>query len=134
MLKIFALFLLSICQLTFANTGSCSRINEHILTCQRQTEMEKAQFKKTVSTPKCSKQKTNVEKLICNDNQLSKKDLDMTKAVKKAFKKVPSDQKVFLEVGQDSWLVERNKCKNKACLLKSYNNRLEDLEYINTNY
>jgi len=134
MLKIFALFLLPICQLTFANSESCSSINEHISTCQRQAVIEKTQPQKIVSTPKCLKQRTKVEKLICNDNQLSKKDSDMTKAIKKAFKKVPSNQKVFLEVGQDSWLEERNKCKNKACLLKSYNNRLDDLEYINTNY
>ncbi|NNP68965.1 hypothetical protein A7P55_03635 [Acinetobacter sp. Ac_5812] len=117
------------------------------LNCTKvETEIEKLVCKnksKKVNTPpiqnqrsssKCLKSKTSVEKLICNDDELSQKDLEISKAVKQAYKKIPNDQKAYLEVGQNSWLEERNKCKNKACLLTSYNNRLIDLEYINTHY
>jgi len=73
----------------------------------------------------CTKAKTDVERTICDDAQLSKLDDEMAKVYRLARKRA-SDKQSF-HMSQLTWLQKRDSCSGSgmdACLIDSYERRL----------
>ena len=71
----------------------------------------------------CAKAKTNVEKMICSDPELSLLDENLSQVFNKALK--ISKYKNALKTQQLMWLKERNKCDDDIdCVINSYRDRL----------
>jgi uncharacterized protein len=74
----------------------------------------------------CGKATSEVEKLICGDDELSILDESLNKAYLKALER-PDIRKQMIE-SQRQWLKnERNACKNAECLKKAYETRIDEL-------
>ncbi|MBF0118877.1 MAG: DUF1311 domain-containing protein [Desulfobacterales bacterium] len=76
----------------------------------------------------CSKASTKVEKLVCDDANLSKLDEELGKAYGEAKKKV-----FDLNDEQRAWLKSRNKCIDTECLTNIYRDRINILQNISIN-
>ena len=75
----------------------------------------------------CNKATTETEKAICDDPELSALDKRMSKAYKRARGSTSSGD--VYKSNQFKWLKSRNACiSDKQCLLKSYNNILNELK------
>ena len=74
----------------------------------------------------CSKAKTNVEKMICSDKELSVMDENLSKVFKEAIKY--TKEKNQLKNEQFAWMKKRNGCKDVKCLIDSYHLQLDYLE------
>jgi uncharacterized protein len=70
----------------------------------------------------CAKAGTKVEKLICSTPSLSKLDSDLADIYKDALRKEPATRQE-----QVSWIKDRNKCADAACLETSYKERMDEL-------
>jgi uncharacterized protein len=77
----------------------------------------------------CAKATTAVEKMICDDEKLSKLD-DALDSVYRESITVSSDI-APIKKGQMSWLKKRNACKDKKCIKKLYNKRTAELRKLN---
>lgn len=74
----------------------------------------------------CEKATSQVEKLICDNEGLSKLDESLNKAYLKALER-PDIRKQMIE-SQRRWLKnERNACQNAECLKKAYQTRIKEL-------
>ncbi|WP_109110668.1 lysozyme inhibitor LprI family protein [Azospirillum sp. TSO35-2] len=73
----------------------------------------------------CGKASTPVEKAICADQRLSDLDSELGRAYKAALQSnaAPAD----LKAEQKSWVVQRNRCTDTACLASAYQARLAAL-------
>jgi uncharacterized protein len=73
----------------------------------------------------CQKAKTFVEKSICQDQELSTLDDELSSAYQQAedSSKNPKD----LKKQQLKWLKERDACQTVGCVKKSYQKRIIDL-------
>jgi len=76
----------------------------------------------------CSKAMTNVEKMICEDDLLSKQDEILATTYTTALKKAPDIQ--TLKQQQRDWLRERNQCTQKDCVADQYALRIGELQRI----
>lgn len=83
----------------------------------------------------CVKAKSDVEKAICQDDELSKLDEELDKGYKEAlihgtyYDQYNPDIKQIKQA-QREWIKERNKCNGDVdCLIEKYINRLSDLTY-----
>jgi uncharacterized protein YecT (DUF1311 family) len=74
----------------------------------------------------CEKAASEVEKLICGDDELSRLDESLNKAYLQALKR--NDIKKQTIERQRQWLKnERNACQNAECLRKAYETRIKEL-------
>lgn len=73
----------------------------------------------------CARAKTQTEKLICSDTELSRLDDEMA-ANYKAVLLDPTRAEVITQA-QKLWLKERNACVSDSCVLRSYLGRLSTL-------
>jgi uncharacterized protein YecT (DUF1311 family) len=74
----------------------------------------------------CGKATSDIEKIICSNEELSKLDESLNKAYLKALER-PDIRKQMIE-SQKQWLKnERNACKNAECLKKTYETRIKEL-------
>jgi len=71
----------------------------------------------------CNSEKTNIEKLICSNSEISVLDNDLSKAYfdTKNLAKKPN----LFKKNQLEWLKKRNKCKNESCIINEYKTRKE---------
>jgi uncharacterized protein len=70
----------------------------------------------------CTKAKSNVEKMICQDEELSKQDEKLSTVYADFYfvsKEIKSDQK--------EWITQRNQCQDIACIKEAYSIRIEEL-------
>jgi uncharacterized protein len=76
----------------------------------------------------CTKAASQVEKLICSDNELSKLDDDLSAA----YRAASGDPAVADQVRRDQrqWLAARNVCRDRACIKSAYDHRLADLHAL----
>lgn len=74
----------------------------------------------------CAKATTTVEKLICSEPELSALDEQLSKAYAGAREAAGSSQALIAE--QRSWLAERNRCADAACIKMAYTARLAQLQ------
>ena len=76
----------------------------------------------------CGKAASEVEKIICSDDGLSKLDEELTEAYRQALKRIDI-RKQTIE-SQRHWLkYERNVCPNAECIKKAYETRIKELGY-----
>jgi hypothetical protein len=68
----------------------------------------------------CSKATTNVEKLICSDEELSQLDDELNKAYKELLSKVNDNDKKMIIQEQRKWLKERAFCKDDVYCLRLF--------------
>lgn len=73
----------------------------------------------------CTKAKTNVEKMICADEELSALDENLSKAFKEALTNTEDKEKLKKE--QFAWMKERDKCQDKSCIKNIYNIKIQIL-------
>lgn len=73
----------------------------------------------------CTKAVTAVEKMICNDDGLSRLDDQMAADYKAQLAARPNDP--LVREAQATWLQERNRCKDEVCLGFVYLDRLRTL-------
>ncbi len=73
----------------------------------------------------CAKSTTKVEKLICEDRQLSYQDEKLNLIYRAALNK--SQKTDDLRQGQRKWLSERDLCQGINCLQQSYASRISEL-------
>lgn len=74
----------------------------------------------------CGKATSEVEKLICGDEELSKLDESLNKAYLQALKRFDSKEQMIKS--QRQWLKnDRNACKNAECIRKAYETRIKEL-------
>lgn len=71
----------------------------------------------------CKKARLLVEKLICEDQKLAEADQLLHQTYQENLKSNKN-----LIITQKRWLLERNRCKDKICLEKSYTNRLNIID------
>jgi uncharacterized protein len=77
----------------------------------------------------CSQAKTNVEKLICTNIELSELDDELHEVYSAyqrfmEYERAPAYEIDELKVAQRNWLKKRSKCLDKACIQESYTARL----------
>ena len=75
----------------------------------------------------CGKAGTNIEKQICNSDQLSQLDEDLARKYKILMASVDEGLKNDLKKDQKSWLAKRNSCNNSACIEEAYKSRINEL-------
>lgn len=73
----------------------------------------------------CAKASTRIEKMICQDDGLSRLDDQMADNYKAQLAAQPNDPSV--REAQARWLQERNKCADESCLRIAYVDRLSAL-------
>jgi uncharacterized protein len=74
----------------------------------------------------CKKAKTEIEKMICKDEELSKFDEEMDRKYKKALQLV--SYKEQMKKQQQAWIKTlRNACKDETCLQREYRDRIAAL-------
>lgn len=76
----------------------------------------------------CEKARTDVEKKICADSELSHLDDQLEQAYQIASRTAPNA--VILRDDQRNWLAARNRCSDKECLRNAYSRRLKALSYF----
>lgn len=81
----------------------------------------------------CGRASTNVERLICADATLAKKDADMStqyveqlRAYRRGGNAGAADQ---IQANQQRWRSERDRCADLPCLHRVYDRRLTELDY-----
>lgn len=77
----------------------------------------------------CSKAKSQVELLICQDQQLSELDADLEEKFLQA-RYVAKDKTQFRLQARQEWTWREQNCKDKACLLRWYQKRAQQLEKV----
>ena len=77
-----------------------------------------------VSAPSfdCAKARTNVETLICGDEQLKRADQAVATTYRTALRKKPGTTRRE----QREWVADRDRCATAHCLVESYESRLFD--------
>ena len=74
----------------------------------------------------CGKAASEVEKMICNDDELSKLDESLSKAYLRALTR--THRKRDMVGSQRQWLKnERNTCQDAACVKRAYQTRIKEL-------
>ncbi|MFA6202754.1 MAG: lysozyme inhibitor LprI family protein [Gallionella sp.] len=73
----------------------------------------------------CQKAGTAIEKSICNNEEVSALDSDLSNIYKMAIA-----QNIDLKQSQREWVKERNLCTSDDCLLKEYNNRISFIKQL----
>ena len=76
----------------------------------------------------CSKAKTRVEHLICDDVAVAQLDIDLSITYQSAVDKAV-DPAVVVRSQRD-WLKQRNVCTDTACLAQAYRSRIEALNQV----
>lgn len=74
----------------------------------------------------CTKAHSQIEKMICADPQLSKLDSELLPIYQKA-RKAANNSKAFRNNGKKALRWREKNCKNKACLVKWYQDRKAEL-------
>jgi uncharacterized protein len=73
----------------------------------------------------CRKAETKIEKLICDDIELSKLDEELNTAYRSALQdSVPAAP---TKIAQKQWIMERNTCGDAICLRNAYKKRISKL-------
>jgi uncharacterized protein YecT (DUF1311 family) len=75
----------------------------------------------------CQKATTDIEKLICSDEELSRLDDELGKAYKSVLNE--TDNSNIFKQKQKKWLTERNRCKDANCIKYQYEQQLSYLQY-----
>jgi uncharacterized protein len=73
----------------------------------------------------CAKANSKIEKLICNDNELSLLDEKLNLAYKAALQ--DAGKLEATKQAQKKWLQDRNRCADAACIGLAYQNRISAL-------
>lgn len=73
----------------------------------------------------CAKASTSVEKMICEDSELSKFDEELGSLYKKVKEIAPEEKKK-----QKAWISERNQCDSVNCLSNLYMQRNLDIQTV----
>ena len=74
----------------------------------------------------CNQAATEVEKLICSDTELSRLDDILVEEYRLALERTGNPWNLVLE--QRKWLVKRNACNERTCLVDTYTSRLPLLQ------
>jgi len=76
----------------------------------------------------CSKANTNIERMICNNQELSDLDSRMDKAYQDALNAYDYYAGLHVKEDQKKWLNHtRRKCNDEACLKRTYLSRIDEL-------
>ncbi len=79
----------------------------------------------------CDKATSQVEKIICSDDELSKLDESLNKAYLQALEQTPFKEQTIRN--QKQWLKKkRDVCRNLPCLKKAYEARINELEFLSS--
>jgi|GEM_PF-1964391 len=92
------------------------------------TELKEKGYRKEIHAASfdCGKAASEVEKLICSDDELSKLDDSLSKAYLQALKRADIKEQTIRS--QRQWLKnERNTCQNAECIRKAYETRIKEL-------
>ncbi len=73
----------------------------------------------------CGKAETKIEKLICDDIELSKLDEELTASYRSALQ--DAELAAPIKLGQKQWIMERNTCNDVVCLRNAYKERISKL-------
>lgn len=78
----------------------------------------------------CTKASTKVERIICDNPEISKLDEELNTAYKATLQDVK--QVDSIKQAQKQWMKERNSCSDAACVKRAYEARLSSLSTIHT--
>ena len=73
----------------------------------------------------CTKTKSNLLQMVCNDRNLAALDLQTAALLKRARAKATTPDAVNEE--QDLWLSQRASCRSASCLANAYRDRIAQL-------
>src|SRR5512139_3129159 len=80
----------------------------------------------------CSKASHEVEKLICQDDELAQLDVSLMNLYNTLLKNTPSAKKKQLKAEQNGWVKGRNDCwkadDQRACIKGEYESRIIELK------
>jgi len=76
----------------------------------------------------CSGARSTVEKRICNNDNLSEYDSEITKVYRSAKNKLYGADKKRLVKAQRKWIHKRNQCRTTECIERSYRERIAQLQ------
>ncbi|MDH2915515.1 MAG: lysozyme inhibitor LprI family protein [Gallionella sp.] len=77
----------------------------------------------------CAKASTKIEKLICDDAELSKLDKELNTAYKIGLQ--AEKQAASIRQNQKQWVMERNACSSILCIKDKYKTRITQLSSLN---
>jgi uncharacterized protein YecT (DUF1311 family) len=77
----------------------------------------------------CKKAKTDIEKLICSNEELSKLDEELNEAYKELLSKINKNDKEIIKQQQRDWIKNRNVCTNISCIKYQYEQQLSRLQF-----
>jgi uncharacterized protein YecT (DUF1311 family) len=81
----------------------------------------------------CSKLISIQAQLVCGDAELTRMDKKLTEIYSQKMKASANTNKMRLRAAQRAWLRNsRNACTDKACLLRSYQLRIDDLNRVHS--
>jgi uncharacterized protein len=75
----------------------------------------------------CAKATSAVERMICSDRLLSRLDDALAKNYRNMLSADFGGSKADLRHSQHKWLSERNRCRDNACLVDLYRERVDEL-------
>lgn len=74
----------------------------------------------------CTKATTNVEKIICENEELSQLDIELSEVFKAFY-----FSKNEIKNAQKAWIKDRDKCQDKECTESMYQNKIQELKETN---
>jgi uncharacterized protein len=74
----------------------------------------------------CERARTNVEKMICADEDISAYDIILADLYRESRAKEPQNDR--LKEQQFNWIKNRDKCANRICLFNSYSKRIREFK------
>lgn len=73
----------------------------------------------------CKKASTQIEIIICNNSELSRLDEDVSEIYRLILEKDAS-----IKSSQEGWIKSRDMCESDFCLINSYRDRVDELNFI----
>ncbi len=74
----------------------------------------------------CDQASSFAEKVVCSDSRISEMDDELGRLYKAALASTP--EKEALKTEQKAWLASRDQCKDDACIMKAYSDRIAALK------
>jgi uncharacterized protein len=80
----------------------------------------------------CEKARTNVEKIICSSQKISRQDVELSQVYASALKNEESTRET--RNAQVRWLKERNECRGAECVKRAYEKRISVLAHLTSGH
>jgi uncharacterized protein YecT (DUF1311 family) len=80
----------------------------------------------------CTKASNGAERLICNDRELSRLDVELNVIYQRYYQNIDAKDKKSLKANQVEWMtLKRNACSDVPCMVEAYKERINEMNSFN---